>query len=368
MIYKPNYLMMTAGPTTIAGNTLFSRSKFFGNPDLDPNFFNYYNELCNKLKTFFGTTKNDVIIMSGEGMLGLDSACASLTEKGDRVLVISNGIFGEGFKELIEPYGGDVTIFNSSWKKSIDINALSDFLEIDSNFKYATIVHCDTPSGILNDIAPVCKLLKSKNILTVVDCVASLGGVEILMDEWNIDIILGASQKVFSSAPGLTILAISSDAWKMIENRKSPIPSFYCNLSLWKNIDFNSGFPYTMPASDILSLGTAIDNLLSEPSFHTYDRHLLVRDICIDRLKSLKCSLYLENNFSPTVTAFLPPKHIDSLIFLKHLREKYNLLLAGSYGSLANKIIRIGHMGENAREGKILYTLDILEQAINDFK
>ncbi|MGL5521104.1 MAG: pyridoxal-phosphate-dependent aminotransferase family protein, partial [Cetobacterium sp.] len=213
-----------------------------------------------------------------------------------------------------------------------------------------------------------CQLLKSKGILTVVDTVAALGGVDFRMDEWNIDIMLSASQKVFSAAPGLTIVAVSNDAWYAMENRTTPIPSFYCNLLHWRNIEEKKSFPYTMPASDIISLGTAIDNLLSETLFRVFDRHEEMRDLCIERLKDLGCSLYLESNFSPTVTAFYPPEGIRAEDLLVHLRTKYNILLSGSYGPLAGKVIRIGHMGENAREDRVRFTLDCLEKAIIDLK
>ena len=104
-MYKANYLMMTPGPTMVRENVLKARCSFFGNPDLDPNFFAFYEELCKKTGKLFGAKKAQTIIMNGEGMLGLDTACASLTEPGDKVLVISNGIFGEGFKGLVETYG-----------------------------------------------------------------------------------------------------------------------------------------------------------------------------------------------------------------------------------------------------------------------
>lgn len=368
LFYKTNYLMMTAGPTTVAENVLKARSFTFGNPDLDSDFFSLYRATCYKLSNIFKTKKSKIIIMSGEGMLGLDSACASLTEKGDRVLVISNGFFGSGFKELIEVYGGEVTVFESDWKKSIDFKALEAFLEKDSNFKYATLVHCDTPSGILNDIAPICKLLKSKNILTVVDTVAALGGVDFNVDDWKVDIALGASQKAFSAAPGLTILSVSNDAWKIMEERSTPIPSFYCNLFHWKNCVENKLFPYTMPISDILSLGVAIDNILFETLPKVYERHEEMKNICLERLKSMGCSLYLESDFSPTVTAFIPPEGISSSKLIKHMKEKYNILLSGSYGPLSEKIVRIGHMGENAQEDKILLTLESIKKSIFDLK
>lgn len=362
--YKPDYLMMSAGPTTVSGNTLQARSRNFGNPDLDEDFFKFYDYLCFKFKFVFGTEKSQVIIMNGEGMLGLDSACASLTEKNDNVLVISNGVFGAGFKDLIEIYGGNVTTFDSDWKESININKLEEFLSKNSNFKYATLVHCDTPSGILNDIAPICKLLKSKGILTVVDTVAAIGGVEFKMDEWGVDIALAASQKVFSAAPGLTIIAISNEAWKLMENRKTPISSFYCNLLLWKNCVENRLFPYTMPSSDIISLNVALDNLLSSTLTTSFQKHIEMRDLCLKELKNMGCELYLNKNFSPTVTAFIPPKDISAKELLKIMKKEFNILLSGSYGPLKESVIRIGHMGENSREDRVRYTLDCLKKAI----
>lgn len=366
LFYRPDYLMMTAGPTMVSGNVLHARSKYFGNPDLDSDFFSYYKFVCHRLSQFFGTEKSKVIIMSGEGMLGLDSACASLTEKGDRVLVISNGVFGEGFKDLVEIYGGEVTLFESSWKKSIDLEALKKFLEEDSNFKYATLVHCDTPSGILNDVSPVCQLLKSKGILTVVDTVAALGGVDFRTDEWGVDVALAGSQKVFSAAPGLTMVAVSDNAWKAMESRKTPITSFYCNLLLWKDCEEKKMFPYTMPVSDIMSLGVSIDNLLSETVYRLFDRHEEMRDLSIDRLKNVGCELYLESDYSPTVTAFIPPEGISAQELIDHMRNKYKILLAGSYGPLSGKVVRIGHMGENAREDRVRFTLDCIEKSINE--
>ncbi|MBC2855869.1 alanine--glyoxylate aminotransferase family protein [Cetobacterium sp. 2A] len=367
-IYKPDYLVMTAGPTMVSGNVLQARAKAFGNPDLDPDFFTFYQSVCDKLKIFFGTEKAQMIIMNGEGMLALDAACASLTEKGDEVLVISNGVFGEGFKDLILQYGGNVTIYESDWKSGLSASKLEEFLKSKSNFKFATIVHCDTPSGVLNDIGPICNLLKSKGILTVVDTVAAVGGTELKVDEWNIDIALGGSQKVFSAPSGLSLLSISDDAWDAIENRTTPIPSFYCNLSYWKNCVEEMLFPYTMPASDIMGLNAALGNLLSERPNRVIERHEEMRDYTIERLKDMGIELYLNDSFSPTVTAFLVPEGYDAQEIINHMKNKYKILIANSYGPLKNKVLRIGHMGENARFDRVMFTLDNLEKTLCDLK
>lgn len=106
-------------------------------------------------------TKEDVFVLSEEGILGLEAACASLTEPGDRVLIIDNGVFGEGFKDFVKVYGGNPVLYSVNRRSDIDIDQLRAFLEKDNNFKYATIVHCDTPSGVLNNIGEICPLLKN---------------------------------------------------------------------------------------------------------------------------------------------------------------------------------------------------------------
>ncbi|MBR8701523.1 Pyridoxamine--pyruvate transaminase [Fusobacterium sp. DD29] len=367
---KANYIMMTPGPTMVRENVTHTYTHYYGNSDFDENFFEFYGKVCKKVGKIWGAKKAQNIIMCGEGMLGLDSACASLTEKGDKVLVLSNGIYGKGFKELIENYGGEVTLFESDDKDAIDKDKLRVFLEQhkDEGFKYATVVHCDTPSGVLNDIKDICKTLKSMGIMTVVDTVSAFGGTEVKVDEWGIDIALGASQKVLSSNTGLTIMAISDDAWKAIENRKTPIPSFYCNLSYWRNCVKEKFFPYTMPIADIVALSTAVDNMFEEGLDKIIERHYISAETTRSRLMEMGFDLYLKGGYSPTVTAFCIPEGYDLNEIYKHMLEKYEVMLGKSYGYLADKVLRIGHMGENSRFYRIDYTLGALEKTLKDLK
>ena len=135
-MYNPNYLMMTAGPTMVRKNVMEKRSEFFGNPDIDDDFFKFYDELREKTSKIFGCSKSNIVIMSGEGMVGLDSACASLCEKGDRVLIIENGLFGAGFADLVRPYGATPVTLSFDSKNKIDVKKVEEFLEKDSNFKF----------------------------------------------------------------------------------------------------------------------------------------------------------------------------------------------------------------------------------------
>lgn len=354
---------MTPGPTDVSENVRFARALECTNPDIDLEFYDFYKETCNKIAKFL-QTKNEVRILCGEGILGLESACASLTEDGDRVLVIDNGIFGEGFADFVSMYGGKPIFFKSDRKYKISVENLREYLEHDSNFKYATVVHCDTPSGVLNPIGEICTLLKAKGIMTVVDSVAAMGGHEIRVDEWGIDIALGGSQKCVSAPPGLTFLSISDIAFKAMEQRQKKIASFYCNLLVWKDYYQTKWFPYTMPISDIFGLSKAFDNILEEGLKSFENRHHVIAEATRNAIKESGLSLYIKDGWSDTVTVIELPKGINEEQLRACMKSKFNLIIAGSFGYLKGKVIRIGHMGENARIDKVIYTLKALQDSL----
>jgi aspartate aminotransferase-like enzyme len=352
---------MTPGPTQVSENVRLARSMECTNPDLDLQFYDFYKGTCLKIGEFL-KTKNQVRILGGEGILGLEAACASLTEKGDRVLVIDNGIFGEGFADFVRMYGGEVVFFKGDRQKEINLQMLQEFLNKDDNFKYATVVHCDTPSGVLNDISKICPMLKEKGIITVVDSVAAMGGEDLKVDEWNIDIVLGGSQKCISAPPGLTILSISDDAFNAMKLRKTPIASFYCNLLVWEKYYENKWFPYTPPISDIIGLRVAIENLLEDKQ--VINRHKKVAEATRKAIREAGLELYIKKGTSNTVTVICLPEEISDKELIKHMMDKYNILVAGSFGYLKGKVIRIGHMGENVKVDKVSYTLLALQKSL----
>lgn len=360
-----NKFVYTPGPTSIRENVLLARAQKTTNPDIDKDFFDFYKNTCEKIGKIINT-KNDVYILSGEGILGLEAACASLTEEGDRVLVIDNGIFGRGFADFITMYGGEVVYFSNDYNKDLDVEDLKAFLEKDNNFKYATVVHCDTPTGVLNNIGEICPLLKEYNILTVVDSVAAMVGEKLNVDKWQIDIALGGSQKAISAPAGLTIVSISDDAKISIKNRKIKISGFYCNLSIWENYYENKSFPYTMPISDIMGLDKAIDNILDEGIENILNRHAKIALATRKAIKEYGLELFLDKGYSNTVTAIKIPEGIGALNLSDYMIQKYNTLVATSLGEYMDKLLRIGHMGENARLETIIYILNTLDKSLKD--
>ena len=360
-----NKFVYTPGPTRVRENVRLEIAKETTNPDIDVEFCEFYKNTCKKMSSILNTEK-DVYILSGEGILGLEAACASLTEPGDKVLVIDNGIFGRGFDDFVKMYGGEVVYFSGDYTKEIDIEELEKFLQKENDFKYATVVHCDTPTGVLNDLSKICPLLKRYNILTVVDSVAAMVGEEIRVDDWQIDIALGGSQKAISAPTGLTIVSISEDAKNSMKNRKMPIVGFYLNLTIWEKYYENKWFPYTMPINEIIGLDRAIDNILEEKLENVLARHEKIASATRKAFTEYGLKLYLESGYSNTVTAVEIPENIGALNLTKHMLEKYNTLVSTSLCDYKDKLLRIGHMGENANLELIIYVLNIIDKSLKD--
>lgn len=358
-----NKMIMTPGPTFVKEDVRLAIARELTNPDLDLEFYDFYKGICEKIQKLLHT-KNEVIIMSGEGILGLEAACASLIEENDKVLCIENGIFGYGFGDFAKIYGAEVTYFHGDKKRGLDYKELEEFLKEHNDFKVATLVHCETPSGITNNIKDICTLLNKYNIITVVDSVASMGGEELYVDDWKIDIALGASQKCLSAPPGLTILSVSDKAMDAINNRATKVRGFYTNIAIWNGWYENKWFPYTQPINDLYGLDKALDNILSDEEVIL--RHKKIASACREAIIKCGLNLYSNDYHSNTVSTILVPESIKySDIFNKMLKE-HNIMIAGGFDFLKDKIIRIGHMGENCYEEKIALTLRALNKVLLD--
>lgn len=357
------YRIMTPGPTQVVENVRLARAQECTNPDLDEEFVEDYHNLCLLISKLLHT-QNETIILDGEGILGLEAACASMTEPGDRVLVLDNGIYGKGFADFVSMYQGVPVLYTTDSLLPIDPGALEEYLKENHNFKYATLVHCDTPSGMLNDIKTLCPLLKKYGIMTVVDSVSAMFGEEVRVDDYQIDILCGGSQKAVSAPSGLSFVTLSDEAKAAINNRKTPIASFYANLKVFENYYEEKWFPYTMPISDIYGLRVAFENI--EKDTFMLERHAKIGNACRTSLENAGLKLHLRAGYSNTVTVFDVPEGISDKDILTKMRKEHNIMLAGSFGDLAGKVIRIGHMGSNANEKDMIETMNALEQVLKD--
>lgn len=356
------YKIMTPGPTQVPENVRMARSLACTNPDLDEDFVSFYKETCELISRLLHT-ENETLILSGEGILGLEAACASLTEPGDKVLVLDNGIYGRGFADFVTMYGGQPEIFHADELNTFPVDELADYLKEHHDYAYATVVHCDTPSGVLNDIHRICPLLKEYGILTVVDSVSGMFGEEVRVDEANIDLLCGGSQKAVSAPPGLTFVTISDDAKRKMRDRKSQIASFYANLSVFEGYYAKKWFPYTMPISDIYGLRAAFDNIAADKDL--FHRHARIGAATRAAVTGAGLQLHLSSGYSNTVTVFDIPAQTTADAILSAMRNEHQIMLAGSFDDLTGKVIRIGHMGANANLEDMTATMSALSDTLS---
>ncbi|WP_435070050.1 pyridoxal-phosphate-dependent aminotransferase family protein [Haloplanus sp. C73] len=348
-------MLLTPGPTALPPSVREAMSEELINPDVDPEFAERYDALLDKLGQAFDTD-DEMVVMGGEGILGLEAAIASTVSPGDHVVCLSNGPYGDGFADFVESYGGEATVVGADYDDALPIDELERTLA-DTDADLATMVHCETPTGTLNDLGPALDLFEAHDVLTVVDAVSSLGGTPVPTD--RIDIALGASQKCFSAPPGLAVCSVSDAAWERIEARDPD--SLYTNLLPWHEAE--QPYPYTHLTTLVVALDRALDLILDEGLDAVYDRHREAAERCRARGRELGLDLYpAPERSSPTVTAFSVPGQATEL--QARLREDHDVTLATGLGDLADDVLRVGHMGYNADVGRVERAMDALADAL----
>lgn len=361
-------VILTPGPVEVSEAVRMAMAKPIVNPDLDSQFFDFYRQLCAKLQKVLHT-QEDVLVLNGEGILGLEAAVVNVVEPGDTVMVLDNGFFGRGFADFVTGCQGKVVFLSKDYNEAITAEDLEKALDQHPEVKVVTMVHCDTPSGMLNPIEELAKVCHRRGVVSIVDAVASMAGEKIMVDEWKIDILIGGSQKALSAPPGLTIMSISERAWQTIRNRKLPYGGFYLNLLIWKNgwLTHFKEFPYTQPVSDLYALDEAVNRVIEEGE-DLYIRHQRIASAVRQTLTRAGFEIMpRENCRAVTVTAFMVPEGLADEAFRNKLWKKYGVMIGGSWGSLAGKVWRIGHMGEGAKADKLYRFFDAFEKILLDY-
>lgn len=359
---KNNEIYLVPGPTTIPTKIRKFYQQNFGSPDLESDFFELYKN-CEKTWQTILATKNNVVVMTGEAMLGLWGALKSTIKPKDKVLALANGLFSDGIAEMAKTLGANVKTLHFPYN-----NAITDFAAVEKAIqkfqpKIITMVHCETPTGILNPLAEIGALKKKYGVpLFYVDAVASIGGTPIEVDKWHIDLCLGGGQKAPSIFSDITFLAVSKTAWKIINEVNY---AGYDALKSFQNAVKNSYFPYTPHWPGIAALNASGNMLLKEGLKNVFVRHKKIADFCRKKILELGLELFPENlNYaSPTVTAIKVPKNISWEKLNKKLRDN-GVIFGGNYGTLQNKVFRIGHMGTQADMILVKKGLIILERIL----
>lgn len=357
-------IRLIPGPVSVSRAVSKAFAVNYPSPDLDSEFFELYRQTEAKLNLILGAS-GTVIMQTGEGMLGLWGALKSCLTPGDRLYAICNGVFGDGIADIGESIGAEVKRYSHPY----DSTAF-DYAQIEADIslfkpKMITLVHCETPAGLLNPLDKIGALKAKYGVpLFCIDSVASAAGVAVDADKHNVDISLNGSQKCFSAPPDLTMVTVNDAAWQIIEavNYKG-----YDAFFPFKDALKNRYFPNTLSWHSIAAVSASADMLLEEGLEQAYARHQEAQAYCIERLEAMGLRVYAKADAhrSPTVTAAYLPDKISFDILNKACLAA-GVALAGSYGPLSGKVFRIGHMGTQADVKLIAIGLDRLQQALFD--
>lgn len=353
---------MTPGPTPVPPEVLLAQ----GSPIVyhrGPGFGDALREVTEGLKWVLDTT-NDVVTFTSSGSGGMESAVANCFSPGDRVLVVSVGNFGKRFKKICEAYGLDVKYLDYDWGKTAKAADVVAALEPD--IKGVLIQHSETSTGVVNDIEAIGAVVKDHPALFIVDTISGVGGAELHVDAWGVDVAIGGSQKALMMSPGIAFLSISPAAWAAYENAKCP--RFYWD---WRVVADGAAkdvpeTPYTPAVSLYLGLREAIRMMREDGLEAIWARHSQLSRAVKAGAQALGLELFGEDlDRSVCVTTIKCPEGIDGSAVTKLVRSKYGIIFAPGQDKLKGKVFRIGHIGYLTAP-EILQAMAVLELALEE--
>ena len=352
-------LLMTPGPTNVPERVLekmkntqcHHRTKEFGR---------IFGELNEGLKYVF-QTKNPVLTFPAAGTGGLEAAIVNLFSPGDRVLAVSIGVFGDRFIEIGRTFGLEIDVLEIPWGRGATLEELEGALK--DEHRALILTHNETSTGAVNPIREIGEWIKEKPQFYVVDAVSSLGGSEIRMDDWHIDVLITASQKALMSPPGLTFIGVSDQGWEQVE--KAKLPRYYWDFKkARKDMEKPSPQnPYTPAVALIGAANEAIKMMQEEGLEAVFERHRRLAAYFRQEVEKLGLPLYTHPDYlSDTITAIATTKGEE---IKKIMETKYGIVIAGGQDQLKGTMIRVGHMGYVNQE-MIDRTLTALKGALEE--
>jgi len=363
-IQPPPRLLMGAGPCNVDPRVLRAMTaSMLGH--LDPEFLAVMDEVREMLRLVFQTSNVLTLPISGTGTAGMEAAMVNIVEQGDVVVVGRNGYFAERMAEVARRCGAVVHEVPFSYGAAVPPEAIRDELRKHENVKAVAVVHAETSTGVLTPLSEIAEVVHDAGALLVVDAVTSLGGVELKVDEWGIDVSYGCTQKCLACPPGLSPFTMSDRAVAVMEARKSPVQSFYLDLSMLRRYWNERAYHHTAPVSMIYALHEGLRLLLNEGLENSYLRHRRNAAGMQAGLEAIGLELLVDEPFRlPSLVAVVVPDGVDSVALRRHLLERHGTEIGVGLGELAGRIWRIGLMGYNSTASNVFHLLSIFEEAL----
>ena len=358
------YRLMIPGPVDAEDDVLEAMAQQIS-PHYGPAWLKIYDEALQNLKQLFGT-QNDIILMAGPGSAALDAALGSLMRTGEKILVPSNGFFGQRMATMAEGYGLDVRLVQASMGQPVDPGAVRECLAAERDVQALGMVHLETSTGVLNPLQEVAAVAREFDVPIIVDAVSSLGGVPLPVDAWGIDVCVSVTNKCLACPPGIAPLSVSQRAWDQIDRKGGRAHGWYLNLRVWKDYSINWGdwhpTPTTMPTNTMMAMMVSLRRILDVGLEANYDRYVQAARTVRGRLEQLGFKMLTDEAYtSPLITAMYGLPGMDIADFRRYLMEERGIMISGGLDELRGKIFRIGHIGKAASAEYTSLLLDGVE-------
>ncbi len=361
----PSRTLMGPGPSDVHPRVLRAMSTpLVGH--LDPSFVEIMDEVQELLRYTFRTDNQWTIPVSGTGSASMEAAIGNLVEPGDTVLVPTNGYFGGRMQSMAERAGGEVVHVDAPWGEPLDpadVEAAFDEHSVD----VFGFVHAETSTGVKQpQVSELTTIAHSHDAYVVADTVTSLGGVELRVDEWDIDVAYSGPQKCLSCPPGASPLTLNDRAMDKVLSREEEPRSWYLDLSLLEGYwGEERAYHHTAPVTNVYALREAL-RLVAEEGIETrWERHLDVAGELKSGLEAMGLEMNAPDEYwLPSLNAVRVPRGVDDGAVISHLLDEYDLEIASGLGDLSGEIWRIGCMGYSARRKNVEYVLSALADAL----
>ena len=348
----PQRLLLGPGPSPVAAEVLAAMAQpTIGH--LDPAFLRLMDELKAMLQTIFNTKNDATFTVAGPGSVGMDACVLNMVERGDKILIARNGVFGMRMSEVASRGGAEVIPLDFEWGKPVEAAAVAAALAQHENVKFVAFVHAETSTGVLSNAGEIAAVAAKHGALTIMDAVTSLGGVPVLVDEWGIDAVYSGTQKCLSCPPGLSPVSFSPRAIEHIKNRKTKVLSWFLDvtqvMAYWSG-EGARAYHHTAPVNSLYGLHEALRRLLVEGMDNSFARHRKAHQHLVEGLARLGIEFLVEEPFRlPQLNAVKIPSGVNDAKVRSTLLNDYNIEIGAGLGPLAGKVWRIGLMGEGAR-------------------
>ena len=365
--HPPVRMLLGPGPTDVSPRVL----EAIGRPTighLDPEFIRLMDEIKALLQYAFKTSNPLTLPISAPGSAGMEAAFVNLLERGDKVIVCQNGVFGGRMKENVERCGATAIMVSDEWGSAVDLNKVEDALKAHSEVRVLAFVHAETSTGVRSDALSLAALARKYDCLSVVDAVTSLGGIELDTDGWGLDVVYSGSQKCLSCVPGLSPITFSPKAVDFIRQRRSRVQSWFLDMNLimdYWGTGRRRSYHHTAPVNTLYALHEALLILQEEGLEKSWQRHALHHEALVAGLEAMGLSIMVEPSCRlPQLNAVSVPAGVDETAVRATLLKNYSLEIGAGLGSLAGKIWRIGLMGFASNQKNVLFFLSALEDTL----